>query len=122
MPQLRGNEPILGLNMKEKSISSKVSYLVLLRSLVPIVWKISSRKVTSVTLLNSILFKPLRHPLCILTSKLSFPNIKLFFSPLRAFLLLMVFMIIPFPLFLAVSLPMFALIATPLPKRMKLRK
>jgi hypothetical protein len=38
-----------------------------------------------------------------------------FFPTLRSFLF-MVFMIIPFPLFLEVSLPMFALIATLLPK------
>jgi type IV secretory pathway VirB6-like protein len=55
-------------------------------------------------------------------SKLSSPNIKLFFPLLRDFLLLVVFMIIPFPLFLAVFLPMFTLIVTHFPKRMKLRK
>jgi hypothetical protein len=47
---------------------------------------------------------------------------QLFFPLLKGFRLLVVFMIIPYPLFLAVFLPMFSLIVIPLPKRMKLRK
>jgi hypothetical protein len=45
---------------------------------------------------NSIPFKQLRHPLCILTSNLSSPNTKLFFPLPMDFPLPMVFMIIPF--------------------------
>jgi hypothetical protein len=47
---------------------------------------------------------------------------KVFFPLLGDFLLLLVFMIITYPLFLAIFLPMFSLIIIPFPKRMKLRK
>jgi hypothetical protein len=71
---------------------------------------------------NSIPFKPLRHPLCLLTSNPSSPNIKLFFPLPKDFLLLMVFMIIPFPSSPTTFLPIFIPIIIPFPRKMKLRK
>jgi hypothetical protein len=115
-------ELTMQFHQEGQNINSKDSQQVLLRSSVPIEWKSFSRKVIQVLFPNSIPFKQLRHPLCILTSNLSSPNTKLFFPLLRDFPLPMVFMIIPFPLFLTVFLPMFSLIIIPFPKRMKLRK
>jgi hypothetical protein len=66
---------------------------------------------------NSILFKQLRHPRCILTSNVSSPNTKLFFPLPRDFLLPVVFMIIPFLSSQEVFLPMFPLSSSLFPKK-----
>jgi hypothetical protein len=80
------------------------------------------KKVISTLFPNSIIFKQLRHLWCILTSNVSSLDTNLFFPLPRYFLLLVVFMIIPFLSSPTVFLPMFALIIIPSPKRMKLRK
>jgi hypothetical protein len=68
--------PIL-MDFKELTMQfQQEGKLVLLRSSVPIAWKRSSINATLILLLNSILFMWLRHPLCILTSKLFSPNTK----------------------------------------------
>jgi hypothetical protein len=66
-------------------------------------------------------FKPLRQPLCLLTSNPSSPNIKLFFHSMD-FLLPVVFMTIPFPSYLTSFLPMFIPIVIPFPRKMKMIK
>jgi hypothetical protein len=109
-------------NRKENNISSKDSRQAPLISSVPIEWKSFSKKVIWVLFPNSIPFKQLRHPPCILASNLSYPNTKLFFLLPGDFPLPMVFMIIPFLLSPTVFLPMFSIVIIPFPKRMKLRK
>jgi hypothetical protein len=54
------------------------------------------KKVILVLFPNSILFKPLKHPLCILTSNLYSPDTKLFLTPPMDFPLPVASMIIPF--------------------------
>jgi hypothetical protein len=63
-----------------------------------------------------------KHPLCRMTSKLSFVNIKGYFPLPKASLLPTVFMIIPFPLYAEAFLPISVHITTPSHKKMKLRK
>jgi hypothetical protein len=63
--------------MKANNISSKESQKSPLRSLVPIEWEISSKKVIQELFPNFVPFKKLRHPLCILTSNLSSLNVNL---------------------------------------------
>ena len=67
-------------------------------------------------------YKQLTHPLCNRTSNPSSLNIKWFFPLHRDSLLLMVFMIIPFPLSKETFLPISIPIVTPFPKKIKLRK
>jgi hypothetical protein len=83
-------------NRRDNRISSKDSRQAPLISSVPIKWKSFSKKVIWVLFPNSIPFKRLRHPPCILTSNLSYTNTKLFFLIPGDFPFPMVFVIIPF--------------------------
>ena len=101
---LRTLGPII-MDFKATNINSKASWLVHLRSSVPIAWKICSKKVILVSLPNSMSYKPQRHPQCPKTSKPSSLNIKWYFPLPKNSLLPVVFMIIPFPLYPEAFLP-----------------
>jgi hypothetical protein len=80
------------------------------------------KKVMLVSLPNSTPYKPQRHPQFPMTSKPSFLNIKRYFPLPKDSFLPAVFMIISFPLFQEAFPPISVHIATPLYKKMKLKK